>query len=149
MFQWVFQTLIPTPFRCCWVWPLRFVSDSDRVSDCAFASSVASADLLSSWFEAWFLVKSNSPVESQFYGMKLLKDYSSADLRRIISIKEQIEALQTELEAFSGETGDSAVGEPIKRGRRRMSASARRKIGLAQKARWAKVKGIEVASEAR
>ena len=31
------------------------------------------------------------PVKSQFYGMKLLKDYSSADLRRIISIKEQIE----------------------------------------------------------
>jgi hypothetical protein len=32
--------------------------------------------------------------------MKLLKDYSSADLRRIISIKEKIETLQTELEAF-------------------------------------------------
>ncbi|HEY3856450.1 MAG TPA: hypothetical protein VGO67_18860 [Verrucomicrobiae bacterium] len=81
--------------------------------------------------------------------MKLLKDYSSADLRRIISIKEQIETLQTELEAFGGETGNGAVGEPIKRGRRRMSASARRKIGLAQKARWAKVKGIEVAPVAR
>ena len=35
-----------------------------------------------------------SPVESQFYGMKLLKDYSSADLRRIISANEQIEGLQ-------------------------------------------------------
>jgi len=90
-----------------------------------------------------------SAVESQFYGMKLLKDYSSADLRRIISIKEQIETLQTELEAFGGETGNSAVGEPVKRGRRRMSASARRKIGLAQKARWAKVKGIEVAPAGR
>jgi hypothetical protein len=85
-----------------------------------------------------------SPASSQFYGMKLLKDYSSAELRRIISIKEQIETLQTELEAFGGETGKGAVGGPIKRGRRRMSASARRKIGLAQKARWAKVKGIEV-----
>ena len=79
-----------------------------------------------------------SPTESQFYGMKLLKDYSSADLRRIISIKEQIENLQTQLEAFDGESGNDAVGEPMKRGRRRMSASARRKIGLAQKARWAK-----------
>jgi hypothetical protein len=86
-----------------------------------------------------------SPVEPQFYGMKLLKDYSSADLRRIISIKEQIETLQTELGAIGGETGGAAVGEPIKRGRRRMSASARRKIGLAQKARWAKAKGIETA----
>src|SRR5580692_7572767 len=86
-----------------------------------------------------------SPGEPQFYGMKLLKDYSSTDLRRIISIKEQIETLQTELEAFGGETGNGAVSEPIKRGRRRMSASARRKIGLAQKARWAKVKSSEVA----
>jgi len=32
--------------------------------------------------------------------MKLLKYYSSAELRRIISIKEQIETLQTELEGF-------------------------------------------------
>jgi len=80
--------------------------------------------------------------------MKLLNDYSSTDLRRIISIKEQIESLQTELEAFGGETGNASVGEPIKRGKRRMSASARRKIGLAQKARWAKVKGIEVVSAA-
>ena len=78
-----------------------------------------------------------SPVESQFYGMRLLKDYSSADLRRIISIKEQIETLQTELGAFGGETDNASVGEPLKRGKRRMSASARRKIGLAQKARWA------------
>jgi hypothetical protein len=90
-----------------------------------------------------------SRVESQFYGMKLLKDYLSADLRRIISIKEQIEPLQTELEAFGGEASNHAVGEPIKRGRRRMSASARRKMGWAQKARWAKVKGIEVAPVAR
>jgi hypothetical protein len=89
-----------------------------------------------------------SPVESQFYGMKLLKDCSSADLRRIISIKEQIENLQTQLEAFDGETGNGVVSEPIKRGRRRMSASARRKIGLAQKARWAKAKGIETAPAA-
>jgi len=86
-----------------------------------------------------------SPVESQFYGMKLLKDYSSADLRRIILIKEQIETLQTQLEAFGGEAGNGAVGQPEKRGRRRMSASARRKIGLAQKARWAKRKGTSTA----
>jgi len=90
-----------------------------------------------------------SPVSSQFYGMKLLKDYSSAELRRLISIKEQIETLRTELEGFGGEAGNGEVGEPIKRGRRRMSASARRKIGLAQKARWAKVKGIEGAPVAR
>ena len=76
--------------------------------------------------------------------MKLLKDYSSADLRRIISIKEQIETLQTELEAFGGEASNGPVGEPMKRGRRRMSASARRKIGLAQKARWAKLRASQI-----
>lgn len=90
-----------------------------------------------------------SLVESQFYGMKLLNDYSTADLRRIISIKEQIENLQTQLEAFGGEASNGAVKEPVKRRRRRMSASARRKIGLAQKARWAKAKGIEVVPAAR
>jgi hypothetical protein len=59
-----------------------------------------------------------SPVESQFYEMKLLKDYSSTYLRRIIFIKEQIETLQTELEAFGGETGNDAVEEPVRRDRR-------------------------------
>jgi len=85
-----------------------------------------------------------SSVESLFYGMNLLKDYSSADLRQIISVKEQIENLQSQLEGIGGEAENGAVGE-----RRRMSASARRKIGLAQKARWARVKGIEPAPVAR
>src|ERR1700722_3856065 len=84
-----------------------------------------------------------SPASSQFYGMKLLKDYSSAELLRIISIKEQIESLQNQLAGLGNESGDSSPGEPPKRGRRRMSASARRRIGLAQKARWARQKGTE------
>ena len=88
------------------------------------------------------------PVESQFYGMKLLKDYSSADLRRIISIKERIDNLYSQLEAFGGETGNASVGEPVNRGRRRMSAYARRQNGLVPKARWAKAKGIVTAPAA-
>ena len=89
-----------------------------------------------------------SPASSQFYGMKLLKDYSSAELLRIISIKEKIEALQNQLAGLGDESDEASPGEPPKRGRRRMSASARRKIGLAQKARWAKRKGIEVTKPA-
>jgi hypothetical protein len=78
--------------------------------------------------------------------MKSLKDCSVAVLRQIISIKEQIEVLESQLGALGGEVGNGLVGEPEKRGRRRMSASARRKIGLAQKARWAKRKGAATAT---
>jgi hypothetical protein len=78
--------------------------------------------------------------------MNSLKDCSVADLHRIISIKEQIEVLQNQLATFGNETGDDLVSNPLKRARRKMSAAARRKIGLAQKARWAKRKGIETAS---
>jgi hypothetical protein len=84
-----------------------------------------------------------SPVGPQFYAMKLLIDYSAAELRQIVTIKEQIETLQKQLEAFGVERGNGLVEEPEMRGRRKMSASARRKIGLAQKARWAKRKGTE------
>jgi hypothetical protein len=88
------------------------------------------------------------PAGSQFYGMKLLKDYSSAELRRIISIKEQIEALQMELTEFGDKASKVSPGEQPQRGPRRMSASARRKIGRAQKARWAKQKGIGASKSA-
>ena len=70
--------------------------------------------------------------------MKHLKDYTVAELRRAIALKEQIENLQGELAAF----GDGPETEvPKTEGKRRMSAAARRKIGLAQKARWAKQNG--------
>jgi hypothetical protein len=75
--------------------------------------------------------------------MKQLKDYSVAELRQLISLKEQIETLQNQLQAFGDERGNGLEAIPEQRGRRRMSASARRKIGLAQKARWAKMKGAE------
>jgi len=41
--------------------------------------------------------------------MKLLKEYSTAQLRQIVSIKEQIEKLQNELEALGNEADDGAV----------------------------------------
>ena len=78
--------------------------------------------------------------------MKLLKDYSMVELRQVISIKEQIEALQNQLAEFGGELGDGLPEAPTAPPRRKMSAAARRKIGRAQKARWAKRKGIEPAA---
>jgi hypothetical protein len=78
--------------------------------------------------------------------MKSLKDYSTAQLHKIISIKEQIEALQSQLAEFGGERGNGLREARTVPHRRRMSAAARRKIALAQKARWAKRKGIEPAA---
>ena len=68
----------------------------------------------------------------------------TAKLKRIIALKAQIEHLQARLEAIAGGS-PAAVAKP---GRKKwtMSAAARRKISLAAKARWAKVKGKKPAS---
>jgi hypothetical protein len=66
-----------------------------------------------------------------------LLNISTAKLKRIISLKQQIEKLSAKLETLAG--GSSApVGRPAKK-KWTMSASARAKIAAAQKARWAKV----------
>jgi len=63
---------------------------------------------------------------------------SVAKLKRMAALKAKIERLQSQLEA----TAASASSSPAKTGRKRrkMSAAARRKISLAAKARWAKVR---------
>lgn len=63
-----------------------------------------------------------------------------AQLRRAVSIKEQIEELQAELASLLGD-GDSTPA--IGRGGNHMSAAGRARIAAAQKARWAKVKAGE------
>lgn len=70
--------------------------------------------------------------------MKELLSLSVAKLKRMAALKAKIERLQSQLEA----TAASASSSPAKRGRqrRKMSAAARRKISLAAKARWAKVR---------
>jgi hypothetical protein len=73
--------------------------------------------------------------------MKSLKDYSMAELRQVISIKEQIEALQNQLAEFGDGLGNGLPEMTTATPRRKMSLAARRKIGRAQKARWAKRKG--------
>ena len=71
--------------------------------------------------------------------MTQLLNLTTAKLRRIIALKQQIEKLQARLEALA--SGASAPpGRPAKK-KWTMSAAARRKIAAAQRARWAKVKG--------
>jgi len=59
-------------------------------------------------------------------------------LKRAVEIQEEIEALQSQVKQLLG--GEIPVPFSPK-GKRTMSASARARIGAAQKARWAKVKG--------
>ena len=80
-----------------------------------------------------------------------LKDLTTAQLNRIISIKEQIESLQAEVDsiASAGEGGGEVPVPTIdaKPGRKKykMSAAHRRNLlkalAKARKARWAKIKG--------
>jgi hypothetical protein len=68
-----------------------------------------------------------------------LLNLSTAKLKRIIALKQQIEKLSAKLETLAG--GSSApVGKPAKK-KWTMSAAARAKIAAAQRARWAKTKG--------
>ena len=73
--------------------------------------------------------------------MKQIKDYTCVELRQIISIKEQIETLLEQLTKLDGAVGDGALETKASSGPRPMSVAARRRISLAQKARWAKQKG--------
>jgi hypothetical protein len=77
-----------------------------------------------------------------------ISDLTTAQLHRIIEIKEQIEDLQSELESVAG---DGAA--PIKRGpgrpkgKRRMSEAGRAAIAAGARARWAKIKSNAATSE--
>jgi hypothetical protein len=70
--------------------------------------------------------------------MTELLNLSTAKLKRIISLKHQIEKLSARLQAIAG--GSAApVGRPPGK-KWTMSASARAKIAAAQRARWAKTR---------
>ncbi len=82
---------------------------------------------------------SNNPMTN-------LKDLTTAQLQKIIDIKQQIEDLESQLESIEG-GGGRGPGRP--KGRRRMSAAGRRAIAEAAKARWAKLRGEKSAKPAR
>jgi hypothetical protein len=67
-------------------------------------------------------------------------------LKAAIAVKEQIAALERKLAALLGGSSLAVVKAPAPaiKGRRKMSAAARAKIGAAVKARWAKKKGASV-----
>ena len=68
-----------------------------------------------------------------------LINLSAAKLRKASQLKERIEALNQELSNLIGEIVPAPIAA-IHRKRRTMSASARRRISEAAKARWAKVR---------
>ncbi|HEV2330830.1 MAG TPA: hypothetical protein VGY56_18780 [Verrucomicrobiae bacterium] len=63
-----------------------------------------------------------------------------AQLKHAADIKEQIAALENELQAIVRGGGGNSVPSPLRSRRNRMSAAGRARIIAAQKARWAKFK---------
>ena len=73
--------------------------------------------------------------------MTNLYNLTVAELRKVLAIKEKIEALQSEADSVLGaEGGAPEAAAPGRRKRRHMSASARARIGAAQRARWARAR---------
>lgn len=75
--------------------------------------------------------------------MNELLNLSVAKLKRMATLKSKIERLQAQLEALAASAGASRMPAKGGRKRRKMSAAARRKISLAAKARWAKVRAAK------
>jgi len=76
--------------------------------------------------------------------MTNLANLTASQLKSIIAIKEQIEALQSQIDTIvsgGGEVPSSLTSDAPKKVSRRMSAAGRAKIAAAQRARWAIVKG--------
>lgn len=65
-------------------------------------------------------------------------DLSTEQLRRALSLKEQIESLEQQLASLLGGGAGRGVGRGRAGGRRTMSAAARARIAEAQRARWAR-----------
>jgi len=75
-------------------------------------------------------------------GMNLL-ELTVNQLKRAAAIKEQIENLSKELRAI---LGAPAMPGAAPKKNRTMSAAVKRKIAVAQKARWAKIHGVKPAA---
>jgi len=70
-----------------------------------------------------------------------LATVTAVQLRQAIAIKEQIEALETELAAIFGAGPATVTPEAAPTGKRTMSAAGRARVAAAQRARWARQKG--------
>ena len=76
--------------------------------------------------------------------MTNLSDLTAAQLKSIVAVKEQIEALQGQIDSIvggrGGGNGESSIPAVEVSKKRHMSAAARAKIAAAAKARWARIK---------
>ena len=72
--------------------------------------------------------------------MSNLLSLTTKQLRRAADLKEEIEALNTELASILGAPASTPAKARKKRG---MSAAGRTAVAAAQKARWAKIKGAK------
>jgi hypothetical protein len=80
----------------------------------------------------------------------LLVSLSIDQLRRALSLKEQIATLEVQLSQMVGVPSPAPAAPAVKRsGTGKRSAAARAKMAAAQKARWAKVKAQTVAAPAK
>ena len=70
-----------------------------------------------------------------------LATVTAVQLRQASAIKEQIEALETELAAIFGAGPATVTPEAARTGKRTMSAAGRARVAAAQRARWARQKG--------
>ena len=73
--------------------------------------------------------------------MTELLNLSTAKLKRIVALKQQIEKLSAKLQSLAGDAAASA-GKPARK-KRTMSAAGRAKIAAAARARWAKVRAAK------
>ena len=74
--------------------------------------------------------------------MNEILSLSVTKLKRIAALKSKIERLQSQLEAMVSKVFKTS-GKKAGPKRRKMSVAARRKISLAAKARWAKVRAAK------
>jgi hypothetical protein len=81
-----------------------------------------------------------------------LKDLTTTQLHRIIAIKEEIETLQSQIDAIAAGGGEGGMPSPftakLPTKKRRRSAAARARMAAAQRARWARVKGKKATPKA-
>jgi len=81
--------------------------------------------------------------------MTNLTDLTTSQLRRIIGLKQEIEAIQARIDSIAAGDGEPPAPLDISGPQKRhMSASARAKIAAAQRARWARVQGTTATASA-
>ena len=68
---------------------------------------------------------------------------TSAQLRRIISIREEMERLETVLNDIVGDNRTAPIQSAAKPAKRRISAAGRARIAAGARARWAKIRAAK------